>query len=330
MIAAREAAATGRYHVGGSDASGIVCAVGEEVTEVAVGDEVIVHHGWWDRDDPWVPAGRDPMSRPGEDLGLRDQSRLVRAVHRGAGAPVPAEGRCSSAWEEAAAPDAGRHDRLPDAVRLAGQHRRPGDVVLVWGGAGGLGTQAIQLVEHAGGLPVAVVSSPEKGEFCTSLGAVGYIDRREFDHWGMPPHWTDDAGQKAWTAGARRSASGSGTSSASGATPRSCSSIPARHDPDEHLRLRWRRHGRDLRRHDRLLGVVDLRYHWVRQKRYRGGTAPTTSRRAPGTARHDGVIDPFVGRVMTFEEIGQAHQMADGVHAHGNTAILVGAGARSR
>ena len=26
--------------------------------EVAVGDEVVIHHGWWDADDPWVAAGR--------------------------------------------------------------------------------------------------------------------------------------------------------------------------------------------------------------------------------------------------------------------------------
>ena len=45
--------------------------------------------------------------------------------------------------------------------------------------------------------------SAEKGELCVSLGAAGWIDRSEFDHWGIPPHWTDDAGQKAWTASAR-------------------------------------------------------------------------------------------------------------------------------
>ena len=52
------------YHVGGSDASGTVYAVGAEVADVAVGDEVIIHHGWWGRDDPWVRSGRDPMSAP--------------------------------------------------------------------------------------------------------------------------------------------------------------------------------------------------------------------------------------------------------------------------
>ena len=36
-----------------------------------------------------------------------------------------------------------------------------------------------------GGLPVAVVSSEERGEHCKRLGAVGYIDRGDFDHWGI-------------------------------------------------------------------------------------------------------------------------------------------------
>src|SRR6185436_3363453 len=49
------------FHAGGSDCSGIVWAVGRDVRNVAVGDEVIVHSGWWRPDDPWVLAGKDPM-----------------------------------------------------------------------------------------------------------------------------------------------------------------------------------------------------------------------------------------------------------------------------
>ena len=49
------------FHVGGSDASGIVYEVGEGVTHVKVGDHVIVHPGYWDANDPWIKAGKDPM-----------------------------------------------------------------------------------------------------------------------------------------------------------------------------------------------------------------------------------------------------------------------------
>ena len=49
------------FHAGGSDCSGIVWAVGRGVRNLSVGDEVIVHSGWWQADDPWVRSGRDPV-----------------------------------------------------------------------------------------------------------------------------------------------------------------------------------------------------------------------------------------------------------------------------
>src|SRR5688572_5751931 len=49
------------FHIGGSDASGIVWKVGKDVTSVKVGDEVVVHCGVWSPDDPHVKAGKDPM-----------------------------------------------------------------------------------------------------------------------------------------------------------------------------------------------------------------------------------------------------------------------------
>ncbi|WP_344900006.1 alcohol dehydrogenase catalytic domain-containing protein [Actinomadura meridiana] len=45
------------FHVGGSDASGVVHAVGDGVRTVAVGDRVVVHPGHWDPDDPQVKCG---------------------------------------------------------------------------------------------------------------------------------------------------------------------------------------------------------------------------------------------------------------------------------
>src|SRR6266496_1976489 len=36
------------FHIGGSDAAGVVWAVGDAVTNVAVGDHVVVHCGQWD------------------------------------------------------------------------------------------------------------------------------------------------------------------------------------------------------------------------------------------------------------------------------------------
>src|SRR5580698_11583715 len=52
------------FHVGGSDASGVVWAVGKDVTSCKVGDDVVVHCGMWDPNDPHLVAGKDPMLGP--------------------------------------------------------------------------------------------------------------------------------------------------------------------------------------------------------------------------------------------------------------------------
>ncbi len=60
--------------------------------------------------------------------------------------------------------------------------------------------------------------------------------------------------------------------------------------------------------------MVDLRYHWVRQKRLQGCHGSNDEQaRGWWSLLNDGVIDPVVGQVLTFDEIGEAHQeMADG------------------
>ena len=51
------------FHIVGSDASGIVYAVGSEATGVQVGDHVTVHPGQWDHDDPWPRTGSHRCTR---------------------------------------------------------------------------------------------------------------------------------------------------------------------------------------------------------------------------------------------------------------------------
>ena len=61
------------------------------------------------------------------------------------------------------------------------------DVVLVWGAAGGLGAMALQIVSALGGKAIAVISDEDKRQFCLDKGAVGVINRNDFDHWGAMP-----------------------------------------------------------------------------------------------------------------------------------------------
>ena len=54
---------------------------------------------------------------------------------------------------------------------------KQGDIVLIWGASGGLGSYATQLALNGGATPVCVVSSPEKAEICRRMGADLVIDR---------------------------------------------------------------------------------------------------------------------------------------------------------
>ena len=53
------------FHAGGSDCSGIVWATGKDVKNVKVGDEGIVHSGWWRPDDPDDMEPAPPARAPG-------------------------------------------------------------------------------------------------------------------------------------------------------------------------------------------------------------------------------------------------------------------------
>ena len=58
---------------------------------------------------------------------------------------------------------------------------REGEYVLIHGGAGGIGTMAIQLVAAFGAVPMVTASSPAKPELARSLGAKVLINYREQD-----------------------------------------------------------------------------------------------------------------------------------------------------
>ncbi len=62
---------------------------------------------------------------------------------------------------------------------------------------------AIQIAKAKGAIPIAVVSSESKREYCMSLGAKGVINRKDFDHWGMLPHRKDEVGYSRWLKGVR-------------------------------------------------------------------------------------------------------------------------------
>ncbi|MDQ6524360.1 crotonyl-CoA carboxylase/reductase [Nocardioides sp. LHD-245] len=329
VIAARQRAGEPYdFHIGGSDASGIVYATGEAVSDVHVGDEVIVHPGHWDPADPWIAGGKDPMIAPSAQIwgyntnfGSFAQFARVQA-HQ----VLPKASRLS--WAEAAAPTLVGTTAYRMLHGWAGNTLQAGDVVLVWGGSGGLGTQAIQLASRAGARAVAVVSDDERGQYAEKLGAIGYINRSDFSHWGIPPLVDDAAGQKAWTAEARRFGKaiwdivGERKDPAIVFEHPGSSTIPTSVfvcEPGGMVVVCAGTTGYDA--------MVDLRYHWTRQKRLQGshGTNDVQARAYNDLVR-DGRIDPCVGRVVPFADLPRVHaEMGRGEQVFGNTVALVAA-----
>ena len=163
------------YHVLGSDASGVVLQVGSAVRNWRPGDRVVVHCNYVDDQDP--AAHEDSMMASNQRIwgfesnfgGLADLS-VVKANQL---MPKPTH----LSWEEAAVNALCASTSYRMLVGDNAARMKQGDAVLVWGASGGLGGYACQLVLNGGGVPIGVVSSPDKVELLHQLGVDHVIDR---------------------------------------------------------------------------------------------------------------------------------------------------------
>ena len=80
-------------------------------------------------------------------------------------------------WEEAASPGLVNSTAYRQLVSRNGAGMKQGDIVLIWGASGGLGSYATQFALNGGATPVCVVSSAEKAGIARSMGAELIIDR---------------------------------------------------------------------------------------------------------------------------------------------------------
>ncbi len=315
------------FHIVGSDASGIVYAVGSEVTNVQVGDHVVVHAGQWDPDDPWVKAGKDPGLAPsfrvwGYDSCWGSFSQFAKVqAHQ----CLPKAEFLS--WEEAAAPTLTGATAYRMLFGWPPHTVEPGDVVLVWGASGGLGSLGVQLVKNAGGRAVAVVGSDEKGDYAVSLGAEGYINRKEFDHWGVPPAW-DSPEWKDWFGGAKAFGKAIWDVLGEKVSPRIVFEHPGQDTIPTSIFVADRggmvvicagTSGYDT--------MVDVRYLWFLQKRYQGSHLFNDDQAAAfNQLVRDGKVTTTLGATYAYDQAGHVHQlMGDGRLPEGNVAVLVDA-----
>jgi crotonyl-CoA carboxylase/reductase len=314
------------FHIGGSDAGGIVWKVGKDVKNVKVGDEVVTHCGWWNHDDPHVVAGKDPMFAPSQLIWgyetnwgsfaqftkVQDHMCLPKPQHL--------------TWEESAAYMLVGATAYRMLHGWQGNTVQKGDPVLIWGGAGGLGSMAIQIVAAAGGRAVAVVSGTDKVDYVKKLGAVGVINRKDFNHWGMMPHWKDDAAYGKWLQGAR--AFGKAFWEALG--EKKSPTIVFEHPGEDTVptSVFVCETGGMVVICAGTTGynaTLDLRYHWMRQKRFQGSHfANDVQSKGVNDLVIEKKVDPCLSRTFEFSETAACHQlMRENKHPNGNMSILV-------
>ena len=186
---------------------------------------------------------------------------------------------------------------------------------------------AIQIVRAAGGIPVAMVSSAERGEFCMKLGAKGYINRKDFSHFGRMPDWDDAARYGEWAKGCRDFGKALWDVLGERRSPRIVFEHPGEStvptsifvcDTGGMVVICAGTSG--------FNADVDLRYLWMRQKRLQGSHfANDDNAYAFNELVEAGRVDPCLGDVFEFEKLWEPHQlMHENRHSEGNMAALVG------
>jgi crotonyl-CoA carboxylase/reductase len=315
------------YHIAGSDAAGIVWAVGSKVTRWKVGDEVVVHCNQDDGDDEECNGG-DPMYSPTQRIwgyetpdGSFAQFTRVQAQQL---MPRPQH----LTWEESGCYIL----TLATAYRMLFGHRphtlKPSQNVLVWGASGGLGSMAIQLIATAGGNAIGVISEEDKRDFVMQMGARGVINRKNFDCWGRLP----DVGSPEFGAYMKEvrkfgkaiwDYTGKGNDvdfvfehPGEATFPVSCFVVKR----GGMVVFCAGTTGYNL--------TFDARFVWMRQKRIQGSHFANLMQAAQANKLMvERRIDPCMSEVFSWDDIPRAHaKMHANKHKPGNMAVLVQAG----
>jgi crotonyl-CoA carboxylase/reductase len=313
------------FHIAGSDAAGVVWAIGSKVRRWKVGDEVIVHCNQDDGDDEDCNGG-DPLLSASQRIWgyetpdgsfaqfCRVQSRQLM--------PKPKH----LPWEEAACYTL----TLATAYRMLFGHPphtlKPGDYVLVWGGSGGLGVFGVQLAAAAGAKAIGVISDDSKRDYVMDLGAFGVINRKDFKCWGQMPtvntpeynDWLKEArkfGKAIWDITGKRDVDIVFEHPGESTFPVSCLVVKR----GGMVVFCAGTSGYNI--------TFDARYVWMRQKRIQGSHfAHLKQASAANQFVLDRRIYPCMSEVLPWAEIPRAHQMMwKNEHKPGNMAVLVNA-----
>ena len=312
------------YHIAGSDASGIVWAVGDKVNRWKVGDEVVIHCNQDDGDDEECNGG-DPMFSPTQRIwgyetpdGSFAQFTRVQAQQL---MPRPRH----LTWEESACYTL----TLATAYRMLFGHAphdlKPGQNVLVWGASGGLGSYAIQLAVSAGGNAIGVISDESKRDFVMSLGAKGVINRNDFKCWGQLPTVNSEE-YNTWLKEARKFGKAIWDITGKGVSVDMVFEHPGEQTfPVSSLVCKKGGMVVICAGTSGFNCTFDVRYMWMHQKRLQGSHfAHLKQASAANKLMIERRLDPCMSEVFPWADIPKAHTMMwKNQHKPGNMAVLV-------
>ena len=315
------------YHIAGSDASGIVWKVGSNVKKWKVGDEVVIHAMTWDHEDEEVNGGEPMLSESNKVFGYETadgtfaQFTAVQA-HQLMRKPP------QLSWEESGCYNL----TLVTAYRMLFGHApnelKPGQFVLVWGASGGLGSFAVQLASIVGAKPIGVISDNSKAEYVKSLGAVGVLNRKDFNCWGEHPDIDDVDAYNAYMKEVRKFGKALWEFTGKGKNVDMVFEHPGETTVPVSMFIVKRggmvvicagTTGYNL--------TLDARYLWMHSKRLQGSHFGNSKQaNAANNLVHDGAINPCMSEVFEWDKIPLAHEkMMNNEHKAGNMAVLVGA-----
>ena len=314
------------FHIAGSDASGVVYAVGAKVKRWKVGDEIVVHCNQDDGDDEECNGG-DPMFSPSQRIwgyetpdGSFAQFARVQARQL---LPKPKH----LSWEESAC----YMLTLATAYRMLFGHRphvlSAGQSVLVWGASGGLGSMAVQLAATTGASAIGVVSDEDKRDFVLGLGARGVINRKDFKCWGAMPEVGTPA-YNDWLKQAREFGKAIWNITGKGNNVDMVFEHPGESTFPVSILVVKRggmvvicagTTGYNL--------TMDARYLWMHQKRAQGSHFANLMQASAANKLVEAQrIDPCMSEVYGWNDIPLAHmKMWKNEHRPGNMAVLVSA-----
>jgi len=312
------------YHIGGSDASGIVWAVGDNVKRWKVGDEVIIHCNRDDGDDEECNGGEPMYSKSQKIWGYETNDGSFAQFTTVQSRQLLKKPKHLS-WEESGCYTL----TLATAYRMLFGHPphsvKPGMNVLVWGASGGIGSMAVQICKAVGANAIGIISDDDKIPFVKNLGAAGVLNRKNYDCFGQLPDVKDQKeysefikkcralGKDIWDITGKKDVDIVFEHPGESTFPVSCYLVKT----GGMVVICAGTSGYNL--------TMDARYIWMRQKRIQGSHfANLYQANQANDMMIQKLLNPLMSECFKWDEIPAAHtKMMDNKHLPGNMAALV-------